>query len=86
MINCCAPEVSLDKTAFQQIPYLLSGECLQQLKLLNALSLRLMGIIKPVFASPLLFFVRLETRKKEVLATNKTLEIHVQQFGIDFIG
>lgn len=79
MINWCAPEVSPDKTAFQQIPYLLSGECLQQLKLLSALSWRLMGIIKPVFASPLLFFfVRLETRgKKDVLAKNKTLEIHV---------
>ena len=63
MINCRAPEVSPDKTAFQQIPYLLSGECLQQLKLLNALSLRLMGIIKPVSASPQLFLVRLETRK-----------------------
>jgi hypothetical protein len=54
------------KNAFQQIPYLLSGECLQQLKLLSALSLRLMGIIKPVFAGPLLFFfVRLEAEKKD---------------------
>lgn len=52
-------EVSLHKTLFQQIPYLLSRECLQQLKPLSALSQRLMAIIKAVLSSPLLFFAEL---------------------------
>lgn len=53
------PEVSPHKPLFQQIPYLLSRECLQQLKLLSALSQRLMVIIKAVLSSPLLLFAEL---------------------------
>lgn len=49
-----APEVSPHKTLFQQIPYLLSRERLQQLQLLSALSGRRMAIIKAALSSPLL--------------------------------
>lgn len=58
-IRLYAPEVSPHKTLFQQIPDLLSRECLQQLKLLSALSRRLMVIIKAVLSSPVLFFIEL---------------------------
>ena len=65
VLELCVPqtppyaEVSPHKTLFQQIPYLLSRECLQQQKLLSALSQRLMVIIKAVLSSPLLFFAEL---------------------------
>lgn len=83
VINWYAPEVSPHKTLFQQIPYLLSRECLQQLKLLNALSLRLMAIIKAVLSSPLLFFAELlESGERGCASQQETMEIHVQQFSV----
>lgn len=66
-----APEVSPHKPLFQQIPYLLSRECLQQLKLLSALSGRLMAIIKAVLSSSLLFFAELLGSRNGVVPANR---------------
>lgn len=70
------------KALFQQIPYLLSRECLQQLKLLSALSLRLMVIIKAALSSPHLTFTELLGSGNGVVSQQETVQIHAQQFGV----
>lgn len=81
-----APEVSPHKTCFQQIPYLLSRECLQQLKILSAWSGRLMVIIKAVLSSPLLFFTELlGSREQGCARQQEPWKVHVQRFGVYYL-